>query len=137
IIARNESMSEGSFETVFLNESGYVCEGTVSNIFMVNGNKMLTPAVGCGVLPGVTRKVILESAPFAGLAVEEGSFDEDFLKESEEVFITNSIIELVPVVKIGSKIVGNGKVGPVAKKMHKMYSELIKSETGQGESINK
>jgi len=130
IVARNSSMSTGSYETIYLNESGYVCEGTVSNIFMVkDGNKLLTPSVNCGLLAGVTRKLILELSPFAGLAVTEGRFDLDTLKGSAEVFITNSIIELIPVVKVDESVIKSGLVGPVTKRLLDLYRECVNNET--------
>lgn len=129
IIARNEAIPNGSFETIFLNEFGYVCEGTVSNIFMVRGNKLMTPSIDCGVLPGITRKIILELASFAGVGTQEGKFKEDELKDSDEIFVTNSLIELIPVVKIDDRQIGDGRVGSVTRKMHSLYKELVAKET--------
>lgn len=129
IIARSEATSEGSFETIFLNESDYVCEGSVSNIFMVKGNRIMTPSIDCGVLPGITRKAVLELAPYAGLAIREARFTEGQLKDSEEVFVTNSLIEIIPVVKIDDRRIGNGGVGAVTRKIHDLYRELVKKET--------
>ncbi len=128
IIARSEATSEGSFETIFLNESDYVCEGSVSNIFTVKGNKIMTPSIDCGVLPGITRKAVLELAPYAGLATQEARFTEGQLKDSEEVFVTNSLIEIIPVVKIDDRRIGNGRVGAVTRKIHGLYRELVRKE---------
>ncbi len=128
IIIRNEAIAKGSFETIFLNESGYVCEGSVSNVFMVKGKKLMTPSVHCGVLPGITRKAVLELAPYAGLAIQEGKFTEDELKNSEEVFVTNSLIEVIPVVKIDDRRIGDERVGAVTRKIHNLYKELVEKE---------
>ena len=84
----------------------------------------------CGILPGITRKIILRLAPYAGLGVQESKFDRDDLKGSEEVFITNSMIELVPVVRIDEKTIGSGRVGPVTRKIHNLYKETVKKEIG-------
>ena len=130
IIARNEAVPKGSFETIFLNEADYVCEGSVTNVFMVTGNKLMTPSLDCGVLPGITRKVVLELAPYAALGIEEGKFSEEKLRNCEEIFVTNSLIEIIPVVKIGEKQIGNGKVGSVTRKIHSLYKDLVKRETG-------
>ena len=129
IIARSEATSEGSFETIFLNESDYVCEGSVSNIFMVKGNRSMTPSIDCGVLPGITRKAVLELAPYAGLATQEARFTEGQLKDSEEVFVTNSLIEIIPVAKIDDRRIGNGGVGAVTRKIQDLYKELVEKET--------
>ncbi|MEA3305699.1 MAG: aminotransferase class IV [Candidatus Omnitrophota bacterium] len=129
IIARNEAIPGGFVETVFLNEFGYICEGSVSNIFMVCGDKVMTPSIDCGVLPGITREAVLELAPYAGMATQEGRFKEEELKSSDEVFITNSLIEVMPVVKIAGREIGNGDVGPVTRKIQELYKEL---ERGSG-----
>ena len=128
VIARNEAIPKGSFETIFLNEFGYVCEGTVSNIFMVKGNRLMTPSLDCGVLPGITRKIVLELASYAALGTQEGKFKEEELKDSEEVFLTNSLIELIPVVKIDDRRIGNERVGHLTQKIHSLYKELVKKE---------
>lgn len=129
IIVRNEAIPKGSFETIFLNESDYVCEGTVSNIFMVKGKRLMTPSLDCGVLSGITRKIVLELTSFAGLGREEGRFKEEDLKDSDEVFVTNSLIEMIPVISIDDRQIGDGKVGPVTRKLHSLYKELVGTET--------
>ena len=129
IIARNEAIPKGSFETIFLNEAGHVCEGSVSNIFMVNGNRLMTPSLNCGVLSGITRKTVLELAPYAALGIQEGKFTESELKDSKEVFITNSLIEIIPVVNIDGLRIGNGSVGPVTRKMQSLYGRAVEKET--------
>jgi len=129
IIARNEAMPKGSFETIFFNESGHLCEGTVSNIFMVKENRLMTSSVDCGVLPGITRKVVLELSSYAGVGKEEGRFKQDVLWDADEVFVTNSLIELIPVIKINEMRIGDGQPGPVTRKLHGLYRELVKKET--------
>lgn len=135
IIARNEAIPKGSFETFFLNESDHVCEGSVSSIFMVNGNRLMTPSLDCGVLPGITRKAVLKLAPYVALGTQEGKFTESELKDSDEVFVTNSLIEIIPVVNIDGRRIGNGSVGPVTRKMHTLYKQLVVKETEGGPSL--
>lgn len=129
ILARNEALSKGCFDTIFRNDAGYVCEGSTSNIFMVSGNKLLTPSLDCGVLPGITRKIILEISRCVGLGMQEGKFILDDLKNSSEVFITNSLFEIMPVVKVEDKAIGNGRVGEVTKKIHRLYKQLVEEYT--------
>ena len=130
IIARSEAMPKGSFETIFFNESGHLCEGTVSNVFMVRENRLMTPSLSCGVLPGITRKIVLELSSYAGIGRQEGAFDEDTLKASDEAFVTNSLIELIPVTQIDDVPIGDGIPGPVTRRLHALYGELVKKETG-------
>lgn len=129
ILARNEALPGGFFDTVFLNESGYACEASTSNIFMVKGSRLLAPSLKCGILPGITRKVVLELSLYAGLGVEEGEFPESELKNADEVFITNSMFEIIPVVKIDSKTIGTGVVGKTTHKIQALYKKLIEKET--------
>lgn len=129
ILARNEAFPKGCFDTVFLNDAGYVCEGSRSNIFMVSGNKLRTPSLDCGALPGVTRKIILEISRYAGLGMQEGKFILDDLKNASEVFITNSLFEVMPVVKVEDKVIDKGVPGVMTKKIHGLYKELVAQET--------
>jgi len=128
IIARSEAANRGSFETIFLNEAGDVCEGSVTNIFMVKGNRVMTPSVSCGALPGITRKAVLELAPYAGLGTEEGAFTEEELKDSDEVFLTNSLVEIMPVSRIDDVRIGRRMPGDMTRKIHNLYKELIGKE---------
>ena len=123
ILARNEALPGGFFDTVFLNESGYVCEASTSNIFMVAGNRLATPSVLCGILPGITRKGVLELSRYAGLGIAEGEFSESEFKSADEGFLTNSMFEIIPVIKIGDKTIGTGTVGKTTLKMHALYKE--------------
>ncbi|MDD5680772.1 MAG: aminotransferase class IV [Candidatus Omnitrophica bacterium] len=129
ILARNEAIPKGCFDTIFLNDAGHVSEGGTCNIFMVSGNKLLTPSPDCGILPGITRKVILEISRYAGVGIQEGKFTEDELKSSSEVFITNSLFEVMPVVKVENKTIGAGTVGEVTKKIQSLYKEEVRKET--------
>ena len=131
VLARNEALPGGFFDTIFLNESGYVCEASTSNIFMITGNRLATPSFGCGILPGITRKVVLELSRYAGLGIEEGEFLVSELKSADEVFLTNSMFEIIPVVKIGDKTIGTGTVGKTAKKIYKLYKEAVGKEAGK------
>ncbi|MDD5455126.1 MAG: aminotransferase class IV, partial [Candidatus Ratteibacteria bacterium] len=126
-----------------LNTKGFVLETTTRNIFMVKGSKLITPPVDSGILPGITRAKILEIAPTVGLKVEEKLVKPDFLKSCDEVFLTSSLIEVMPIVKMklhnasnnrGAKPrtqrgawvdIGNGKPGQYAVVLREKYRELI------------
>lgn len=130
ILARNEAFPGGFFDAIFLNECGHVSEASTSNIFMITGNEIATPSVKCGILPGITRKVVLELSPYAGLGVEEGEFSENELKSADEVFITNSMFEIIPVVRIDGGPIGRGSVGKMTKKIRGLYKEAVEKEAG-------
>jgi len=130
IIARNEAMPKGFFETIYLNEDGDITDGSVSNIFMVKGDMLATPSIDCGVLPGITRGTVLKLASFAGLPVSEGRFDPSYLKNADEVFITNSLIEIIPVTKVDDKEIAGGGIGCSTKRLHSLYKEQVRKEAG-------
>jgi 4-amino-4-deoxychorismate lyase len=94
MIARREAMESGFDEAIFLNERGEIAEGSASNIFWVSDGTLFTPALDCGVLPGIIRGVLIERASHMGLQVEEGKFKMPDLTESEFAFFTNSLTGL-------------------------------------------
>lgn len=86
-------------EGVFLTSTGYVAEGVVSNLFFVRDGKLYTPALETGILDGITRAYVLELAKNLGIETEEGLYPLKFAQQADEVFITNSIQEIVPVAE--------------------------------------
>lgn len=87
-------------EGLFLTEAGMLAEGVVSNVFFVRGGVLCTPSLDCGILPGITRDVVLALAKAGGINVSEGFYPLEQLLEAEEVFVTNSIQELVAVDRV-------------------------------------
>lgn len=104
-------------EGLMLSEAGWLAEGIVSNLFFVRSGVVCTPAVGTGILPGVTRQRVLELATDAGYKTEEGFYRFEELREADEIWMTNSIQELVPVTKLtdtnGVSVVVGAKAGAV------------------------
>lgn len=84
-------------EGLMLTEQGHLAEGIVSNLFFVRGNEVHTPSVETGILPGITREAVIVLARGMGLEVQEGSYDVQELEQADEIFVTNSIQELVPI----------------------------------------
>ena len=100
ILARNEVRDRGLFEGILLNQNGQLTEGTVSNLFFVKGKKIHTPTLKAGILKGITRQEVIKIAHNIGLQVEEGLYSRDDLLNADEMFLTNSLIEIIPVRKI-------------------------------------
>ena len=96
---------------------GLVLEAPTSNVWWRSGGRVSTPAPGAGVLPGVTRAVVWELAEAAGLVVREGRLPLAELTAADEVFTTSSIREVMPVVSLDGKAVGDGRPGPVAPRL--------------------
>jgi len=109
----------GFYDALLLDNGGYVTEGSRSNVFWINGNSVLTR--GDGVLPGITRKVIIEDN---SLNIQFNKANLGTLVQADELFITNSIIGVVPVVKLDDTLIGNGKVGPLTQSIASRYSRL-------------
>jgi len=109
VIARAESYSYDPFEIVFLNRHGFVTEGTVSNIFMVRDGVVITPPAYLGLLNGITRQCVLEVARQTGMETRQVPFTRYDLFTADEVFLTNSCMEILPVSVVDGRMVGNGK----------------------------
>jgi branched-chain amino acid aminotransferase len=103
VLAYNEGEKHAAFETFMMNDRGHVTEGTTSNIFMVKGNSLITPPEDYDILVGITRKIVMELAENLGLKVEEKGFDLKTLQGADEVFLTSSTREIVPVRDVNGK----------------------------------
>lgn len=127
----------GGAEGLFLDKQGHLCEGIVSNLFFVQGGRLYTPSVDTGLLPGITRRFILTAAPERGIDVIEGRFTWEQLKEADEVFLTNSIQEIVPVTKLYEETgvcfqIGGGRVGPVTERLQQCYRTAVNAVVSEG-----
>ncbi len=117
-------------EGMQLTAEGYLAEGIASNLFFVEQGKLYTPEIGTGILPGITRAKVMELAPRCGLSLEEGRYPWDRLWSAEEIFVTNSVQELVPVTQLAepegkNAVVGGGEIGPVTKQLIYFYRESV------------
>ena len=132
ILAKLEAKALGAYEGILLNQEGYLCEGTVSNLFLVRKGQLLTPAPSCGILEGITRQTVLEQAEKAGIIVKEGKYRLDEILRADECFLTNTTLELMPVVRIvapkaaqAGQQIGKGLVGPLTRFLHRAYQEEV------------
>lgn len=120
ILGKREIGNVANKEGIFLTETGYVAEGIVSNLFFVNDNILYTPSLETGILNGITRAFIIKVAEELGVEVKEGFFTKDELLSADEVFVTNSIQEIVPLNRIEERDFP-GKVGMVTKRFMNHY----------------
>ncbi|MFZ7120291.1 MAG: aminotransferase class IV [Eubacteriaceae bacterium] len=100
LISLRNAKSKGYDETIFLNTKDNLCEGSMSNIFFIKNKKVYTPATDCGLLPGIMREKIIDTIVKMQMDCEEGYYKIENLLLAEEVFICNSIMEIMPVSKI-------------------------------------
>ena len=121
-----EAQREGFDEVVLLNERGEVSECTAANIFVVKGDKVLTPPLNSGCLEGVTRAVLSEVAGEAGTAVVEQTLRMEDLYAGEEVFITSTNRNVIAVREVAGRRIGEGKMGPVTKRLDTAFDAFVK-----------
>jgi len=117
ITAKMEAKETGFNEGIMVNTDGFITEGTVSNIFMLKGKLLSTPARELGLLPGITRQTILEIANNRGLKTKEAKITLKELLEADEAFLTNSLIEIMPLVEIDGLPIGKGIPGPLTQEL--------------------
>ena len=129
VLARQEARAAGADEALILNERGFLAEGSTSNIFLMKGETLATPSVQSGALPGITREAILELAQSLRIEVVEREVKPDELAEAEEAFLTNSIVEIMPLTRFGDKSIGPGMPGPVTRQLMSSYRQLVEKET--------
>ena len=128
-IAYLEAKNKGFDEAIILNNRGYILEGSRSNIFLVKDNQIFTPALECGCLDGITRKVTFDLAKKYNLKIEEGKFTLLDLYRADEAFLTNSLIGIMPLVSIEKQLIGRGLSGKITKLFMQKYSLLLKNGT--------
>ncbi len=126
LLARQEAASYGADHAILLNDDDLVAEGSSSNVFHVNDRTLFTPAEHSGILQGVTRDVVLkELAPSLGLSTREVDVALSDLLEAEEAFLTNSMIEIMPLTVVADRSIGTGRPGPLTQRLMKAYKELV------------
>ncbi|MBC7104795.1 MAG: aminotransferase class IV, partial [Firmicutes bacterium] len=130
ILAHREARAAGAQEAIMLNFEGTVAEGSMSNVFVVFRGELLTPPVATGIFPGLTRATVLRLAREVGQPVAERPFGPELLLACDEVFLTNSVREVVPVVRLNGRPVGAGKPGPVTRLLLAAYRDVVRGALG-------
>jgi branched-subunit amino acid aminotransferase/4-amino-4-deoxychorismate lyase len=115
-------------EIVYVDDAGRMLEGATSNIFALAGKLLTTPPADGRILPGVTRQIVLEIAGQAGLSVRQKTLSVKMAVEAEGLFITNSVIELLPVVQLDGRSIGAGRPHSMVKSLHDLYTERVRSQ---------
>jgi len=121
VVSLRSMESLGVKECIFLNTEGEVAEGSKSNLFFTKDGVVFTPAKDCGILPGITRRRVIDIARRQGLEVREGRFGARQLRDCDECFCTNALMEIMPVVQLDGKPLGLGKPGGMTKKLADLY----------------
>ena len=121
ILAKREAIAAGAFDGILLNWEHHLTECTTSNLFFVTDGRLHTPALECGLLEGITRTVVLHLAKAQRLPIEEGRFTPAHLYHADECFLTNTTMEIMPVVMVDRRQIGDGKPGPITRALRKLF----------------
>jgi branched-chain amino acid aminotransferase len=124
ILAKLEAIRAGVDEAIMLDWMGYVCEGTGDNIFIVKNGVLVTPPIYASILPGITRQTIIDIAKRLKIEVSERNITIHDLYNADEVFLTATGIELVPVIEIDGRKIGRGEPGPVFIRIKEQFEKL-------------
>ncbi|HSH94900.1 MAG TPA: branched-chain-amino-acid transaminase [Roseimicrobium sp.] len=126
ILAKIEANDAGVPEAVMLNHEGNVAECTADNIFIVRNGHVLTPAMTDGILEGVTRNVIMELCVKNGVPCNEKTLQRHDLYIADEIFVTGTGAEVMPVTKVDGRIIGTGEVGSITRKLIDLFHKHVR-----------
>ena len=126
ILAKIEAIRGGCLEALMLNPEGKVAECTGDNVFVVKHGTIRTPPLDAGILEGVTRNAVIELARKAGYTVREEALTRHDVFTADELFLTGTAAEIIPVVKCDGRPIGSGKPGPVTKKLRELFQQLVR-----------
>lgn len=129
ILLRQEAVDKGATEAILIRD-GEVTEGAASNLFIVKNNTIITPPKGPRLLPGVTRDLILELAAHNGVAWREAAVSEHELRQADEVWLTSSTKEIMPVTRLDDAVIGGGKPGPMWQRMSALFQDYKRKLRG-------
>lgn len=130
VLALSIAKAAGADDAIFLDTAGHISEATASNFFAVIDGTLVTPPRSCGVLPGITRAAVLEIAPALGIDTAEREIAEPELAMASELFLTSSIREIAPLVRIATTAIGTGRPGAITQRIISAYATLARDECG-------
>jgi branched-chain amino acid aminotransferase len=130
LIAKQEARDRGADDAIFLNEQGHLAEASTANLFWVRNRGVFTPEIGCGLLPGITREAVVELCGGLEIACKEGCYLLGELTGADEVFISVSTGEVVPVSEVNGRKVGHACPGAVTSRLAEAYCALVREELG-------
>ena len=127
-LVKMEAVTNGFAEGIALDDQGYVSEGSGENVFLVHEGQLLTPAVSSSILPGITRNSILRLAEEMGIPTRRESIPRGFLYTCDEAFFTGTAVEVTPIRSVDRIPVGEGKPGPITRRLMQEYLALTRGE---------
>ena len=128
ILGKIDAFRAGADEAIMLNSAGYIAECTADNIFVIRAGQVRTPSPQDGALEGITRGAILELAGEAGIGVSETRLTRFDVYTADECFVTGTGAELMPVIEVDGRTVGDGKPGPLTRRLTEAFQALVRNE---------
>jgi branched-chain amino acid aminotransferase len=128
ILAKIEVVRAGAHEGLMLNQVGHVAEATGDNVFVVRDGLLKTPPTHSGILEGITRQVVIELAEEMGLPLREDMLTQYEVYTADECFLTGTAAEIVPVARCDGRVIGDGKPGPITKRLMERFKEVTVTE---------
>ncbi|RKX35410.1 MAG: branched-chain-amino-acid transaminase, partial [Verrucomicrobia bacterium] len=128
VLAKIEAAQRGALEAIMLNDQGYVAECTGDNIFVVSKGRIMTPDPTSGALRGITRQVMFELAEDLGMPLEERNLTRYDVWNAEECFLTGTAAEVVPVVKVDGREIGDARPGPITKRFLDAFHQRVSTD---------
>jgi len=125
ILAKIEAKQFGALEAIMLNDQGFVAECTGDNIFIVHKGKIITPASQQGALKGITRDAVFDLAANLGIPIEEHDMTRYDVWNADEVFLTGTGAEVIPVVKLDGRQIGTGAPGPIFSRILEAFRRVV------------
>ena len=129
LLAKQEAVELGAFDGLMVTTGGYVAEGSMNNVFFIKDRTLYTPSLACGVLPGITRGVVLEMAPLLGLQTREGRYRPAFLYEADECFLTGSGVGILPVATIDGHAFPKKTAGSWVATLRSRYDQSLRAQS--------
>lgn len=124
-MASSFARQKGCFEVIFINNEGFMTEGSHTSIFGIKEGKLLVTPSGSNVLPGITKRQVLEIAENIKLPVEEARVKEEEIHLLDELFLAGTPEEIIPIVSVDDKQVGDGKPGPIVSKIYDEFQNIL------------
>ena len=119
-------MQAGCVEALMLNHKGELAECTGDNVFLVRNGCLLTPPIDAGILEGITRQAVIDLAKEQGIPIQEVSLTKHDVYIADECFLTGSAAEVIPVVKVDSRKIGDGEPGPITRRLTEAFHQLTR-----------
>ncbi len=130
--SKTEALLNGYDEAIVLDQSGHVSEGSAENLFIVRGDKLITPPCSCNILEGVTRSTVIQLArEDLGLEVEERLIDRTELYVADEAFLCGTGVQVAAIASVDRRPVGAGKLGPVVKQLRDLYFDVVRGKVAK------